>query len=459
MFRVSCHLQRHSRSGIFYFRLTVPARLRHLLHKREIKKSLGTGRRAEAIPLAQGLYCKYYLLFQKLERCGMDDNNDAFFRKITIDVGGQPVVIERDDPAEEAKIASTMLGATGKSPQKNKATPVKQLSANAVSLTKMIKAFMTEKNSTNGWDEKTTEENAAIYQLLKEVLKNPTAETIGIKQAVEFKNVLLRLPPNRSKGANAGKGVQELAKLKHPRTLSNSSVNKYLRRVSSLFDWGKRHGYVHENPFIGLGVKELRMPFMQRDRFRIDEIKKLLDPSLLNADKLRHQYCFWLPWLGLFSGARLEELCQLHLEDVRQVGDVWVFDINGKGEKRLKTPAAERLVPVHSQLILIGLLDYAERLRLQGEKRLFPELRQRRDGYGQTASKWFGRYRQKIGITKPFHSLRHTFVDELRQLGADHKKIAALVGHVDESMTGGRYGKPFKPDVLKPVVELLTYDL
>ena len=47
-----------------------------------------------------------------------------------------------------------------------------------------------------------------------------------------------------------------------------------------------------------------------------------------------------------------------HLDDIRQEGDVWVFDINDKEEKRLKNMSSERLVPIHPQLIKLGLLDY-----------------------------------------------------------------------------------------------------
>ena len=201
-------------------------------------------------------------------------------------------------------------------------------------------------------------------------------------------------------------------------------------------------------------MKEQVRPHLQRDRFTVEELK-LLFASL--QPNMRRPYYYWLPWLGLFTGARLEELCQLHLSDIRQEGEVWILDINSKDEKRLKTPAAERLVPIHSRLLDLGFVGYCEGLRHRGETRLFPELKHMRDGYGQTASKWFARHRETIGVEKPFHSLRHTFVDEMRQLGADHKKIAALVGHADESMTGGRYGKPFRPEVLRPEIEILKF--
>jgi hypothetical protein len=67
MFRISSHLQRNTQSGIFYFRLTVPPHIRHILHKREVKISLGTGQRSIALPMAQGLYCKYFTHLRQLK--------------------------------------------------------------------------------------------------------------------------------------------------------------------------------------------------------------------------------------------------------------------------------------------------------------------------------------------------------------------------------------------------------
>ena len=478
MFRIFAHLQRHPSSGIFYFRIAIPAHLRDTLGKREIKKTLGTGLRAEAILKAQRLYLETQNLFQRMEKKRMAPapkqpkpatasdilasleniplSSDGSMRKTVITVAGQKVTIEREDPEEEAVIAAKLLrlapSAPAPAPAAPKGRPKKEAT---ITLSAMVKAYFAEVKATGTQQPKTIEENTAIFQLLIEVTKNPAVETIGIKLATDFKSVLLRLPPNRDK-KYPGKSVSEILRLRPAETMANESINKYLRRVSALFDWGKRHGHVHENPFSGLAIRRDRLPHQLRERFTAEELQRLFDPANLHRD-MRKSYMFWLPWLGLHTGARLEELCQLHLDDIRQEGGVWVFDINAKDEKRLKTLSSERLVPIHPRLVEIGLLDHVEMLRGRGEKRLFPELDQRRDGFGQTASKWFARYRERLGIKSPFHSFRHTVVDELHQLGADHKKIAALVGHADESMTGGRYSKPFRPDVLYPVVCLLNF--
>ncbi len=321
----------------------------------------------------------------------------------------------------------------------------------------MIRDFLTEKKRTGEWKAKTTEENQAIYQLLKEIFKNSAAEIIGIKAAAQFKTALLQLPPNRTKGKFKGKTVKELLATRPAKTISVTTVNKYLRRVSSLFDWGKRHGYVYENPFSGLSIKEKRQAHEERARFSETDISHLLSQKNLNHSTGKHSYCYWLPWLGLYTGARLEELCQLHLTDIRQESGMWVFDINDDKEKTLKTPASKRLIPVHPKLIEIGFIQHVDKLKLAKHQRLFPELKKQRDGYGQAASKWFGRYRKRCGVQHPFHSFRHTFIDVLKQLDAEPKKIEALVGHKDSSMTGGRYGKPYKVEVLYPVICMLNF--
>ena len=114
-----------------------------------------------------------------------------------------------------------------------------------------------------------------------------------------------------------------------------------------------------------------------------------------------------------------------------------------KAGRRLKTKQSERFVPVHSQMIELGFLDFvAAQERARGEKAwLFPLVAPDTNG-ASAFSKWFGRYVGAHGITdtsKVFHSFRHSFVDALRLAGVPSEIIIALVGHTDTTMTG-RYG-------------------
>ena len=83
---------------------------------------------------------------------------------------------------------------------------------------------------------------------------------------------------------------------------------------------------------------------------------------------------YWLPLLAVMTGAREAELCQLAVSDIGQdiKTGMWLVDLNAKGEKKLKNQSSKRAVPIHPQLIELGLLDYVSLARARGEQRLFP---------------------------------------------------------------------------------------
>jgi integrase len=201
-----------------------------------------------------------------------------------------------------------------------------------------------------------------------------------------------------------------------------------------------------------------------RDVFDAEDLRKLFQSREYLEDTHGMPYRFWMPVLGLFTGCRLEELAQLHLADLREEDGVLVIDINNEGEKSVKTKAALRKVLIHPFLLEdLPFVAYVDDLKKKGETRLFPELKKRRDGYGQTVSKWFARYKQRCGIVedgkkKDFHSFRHTFVNALKQnREVEPVMISELVGHLVDSMTMGRYGKRYNLKALLEAIGTLNY--
>ena len=192
-------------------------------------------------------------------------------------------------------------------------------------------------------------------------------------------------------------------------------------------------------------------------------MKKLFSTEIYTLKKFKYPYHFWLPLLALYTGARLNELCQLHLLDFETIEGIKIIQISDQnGVKKVKTKAGNRIIPIHPELIRLGLLDFVDSLKKRGEIRLFPELKMSRDGYGQAASKWFARYSTICGVDeegKVFHSFRHTFINNLKQLGIPKEKIAELVGHEEESETFGRYGKSFEVLQMSEVVNGLNFNV
>ena len=62
-------------------------------------------------------------------------------------------------------------------------------------------------------------------------------------------------------------------------------------------------------------------------------------------------YYYWLPLIGIYQGARINEICQLYLDDISQDEDgTWGIDINeNREDQRLKNKASRRCIPVHPE--------------------------------------------------------------------------------------------------------------
>lgn len=314
------------------------------------------------------------------------------------------------------------------------------------------------------WTAKTLAENEAIFALWVRIVGNQPISSYGFEQHREYKKTLQKLPPNINKIPKyKGKTIEQLVKLGAVPAAVNT-INKNLTRVASLFKYAVAHGHTGFHPS-GMLLKRAKRPNEERDAFSTADLQILFKrEEFFKAGAHRQSYMYWTPLIALYTGARQNEVAQLHLDDFRVESGIAVISINetaGDG-KRVKTPAGIRIVPIHPELIRLGLLEHVENLRSRKQKRLFPELKMGRDGYGGAVSKWFARFRMRCGVVEPgkvFHSFRHTFINQLKQAGIAKEKISALVGHEDESETFGRYGKSYEPAVLLAVVETLRFDL
>jgi len=383
---------------------------------------------------------------------------------------GNPVEarIEHDTDEAERQSASLLIekyGAVTATP----GTPAGTISASStvpsMALSELIGQYIEEKALDKSWTVKTGEENAKIYDLLVEMLGDIPGRAIDIHRAKSVRDTLLKLPPGiRKSPLYRGLTISEILALSPTKTLNSLTVKKFMTRFSSLFDWAERMGYVDKNPFVKLSPVRTKAAHAERQRFDQADLKKLFETALFAVKPSKLFYRYWVPLLGLYTGARLNEICQLSVSDIRQEDSVWYLDINDEEEaRRVKTIAARRQVPLHSKLIELGFLDYVDSLKRKSEARLFPELPLGKAGYGKKAGNWFNQqYRPSCGIPagqrKSFHSFRHTFIDELIKAGVNDKAVSDMVGHeVSKSVTLTRYAKPYSPSELKPDVEKLVF--
>ena len=175
---------------------------------------------------------------------------------------------------------------------------------------------------------------------------------------------------------------------------------------------------------------------------------------------------YWIPLVALHTGARLAEIVQLHVDDVKFDGDIAYLSLmpgfEEGDDRRVKNANARRNIPVHSQLVAAGFLGFVQRAKTAKQKRLFPDIKKAADGtYSSAFSKWFGNFLKACGVKtkkKSFHSFRHAFEDACRVGGVPLEYVNAIQGHA-QGGEADRYGVGGYPvALLKGQIEKVEVD-
>ncbi|MBR9973068.1 site-specific integrase [Magnetospirillum sulfuroxidans] len=301
------------------------------------------------------------------------------------------------------------------------------------------------------WAKKTEFEKGDHIALLYEILGAETdIRAVTAPKAREVKETLLAFPKNRNKNPKT-KGLSLAEAIVAPgiEKLNVQTINKYLATYAGLFIWAKNNGYVDDAVFSGFTIRQTKKPGKGgRDAFSADQVSTMLAELVHNKTGLIHKdYQKWGPLIGLYTGARLNEISQIHLSDIRKEQGIWCFDVNDDDDgKQLKTGASKRLVPIHSRLIDLGLLKHVEAMREKGAKKLFPDFSYcPKNGWGCSLGRWFNdTFLKKIGLTDKglvFHSLRHTVVTFLMQANIPEPIVKAIIGHAQAGVTQQNYFK------------------
>lgn len=228
-------------------------------------------------------------------------------------------------------------------------------------------------------------------------------------------------------------------------TLADRSVEKHLDRLRVFFNWAVKRRQMPFNPLAGIRVQTDAQKYESARRsFQPDELAVLFDPThraLCAADPMR----FWVPALALFLGARLNEVAQLYVRDIGEVGEVWGVHITPEGKKRLKNAQSKRFVPLPQRVLDLGFLDFVADAKARGFEVLFPSGSwEHNNGPGTDVSKWFNRtyLRRVCKLTDPdlaFHSLRHTWETRAERAGISEKQAGGITGHTARSVQSRFY--------------------
>ncbi|MEL7179668.1 MAG: site-specific integrase [Pseudomonadota bacterium] len=315
------------------------------------------------------------------------------------------------------------------------------------------------------WAPKTVKQNSAYLSVMLEFFgTDKVLAEIDKKDASELKKLLQMLPASRNtKPALKELPLLEVVKVEGHQKISPKTINSHIQMYASFFDWAQRHGYAEEKLFAGMKVAKAKKSPNQRKPFSSDQTQKMYVELTQNGSGLvRKESHKWGMLLGMYTGARLNEICQLHIADVQQQDGIWFLNITDDGDetKSIKSEAGKRKVPLHSKLIEDGFLEFVESRK--SSERLFPDYSFNvNGGYGRNLGRWCNEsFLPKLGIKTPslvFHSFRHTMVTRLGQANVAEPIYQCIVGHARSGVTQEVYLKEgFTLGQLKDAIDRYT---
>lgn len=473
-YRAAEYLKRN-RFGIFYFRRVIPPDLRVFFAFKEVARSTGRSDRREAAALARRYSAGLELLFDRLRTLAKDKKNEPLKVDWTVQLdfdedGSLKSVLADVKPGEEQSASQLLPGLLQVAQKGGKGASGTQ-GAGAM-LFAEIEKYLVEQTKSGAWSPQTALDVRGDFEQFKAILGDLPVAALNHELLNKLRDTLLKLPANINKLTQTrGKSVDLILALGLP-PQSVLTVKKKWDRVTAFLDWLEGKGLIDKNYARG---KKPRAKAQSYEKFTRDDLVRLLESDEYRSAKFKESFQYWLPVLGLYTGARLEELAQLHLADIKQdkTTGIWAVEITEEADedsgadiqKNLKNASSRRQCPLHAAVITAGFLRYVQDLKSRGYDRLFPELRVDSLGkVGGRASEWFTDYRRAKGVgelvgksRKNFHSFRHTMNATLQREGVPQEVREALCGHAPKSTNIRVYGSGTPLEQLKTAIEKLEY--
>ena len=327
------------------------------------------------------------------------------------------------------------------------------------------------------WHDRTRQRHETVIRLFTEAVHDAPLSSMTGREVATFMNTLASLTPRRTRGPTAvNQSLEYLVEhftAHDGRGLADTPLNKYLTDLSGLFTWARAQAiYNRGNPCAGL---YRRYPHRFSSRvlpFGIDELNAVFRGSLYagltyeqRTRPYDHDWKITLAWVVsilLFSGLRTAEACQLWVDDIRREAGIWYFDINDRNTRRLKTRASVRKVPVHSELLRCGFVDYLSWMSEHPSGQMFPYLPP-----GSTDQDFYQRvglrlraYSLALGFNgeRSCRSLRKNFGTALELARVPESEAAQVLGHKKISLAYSVYSLGLDLPRLQDVIESVRYD-
>lgn len=307
------------------------------------------------------------------------------------------------------------------------------------------------------------------FRIFMELVGDKHLQEINVTDGDTFVHALSLWPTHASKrrefrNMQAPEVIAKAQRL-HRQPINLRTQQSHIDRLRALFHWLEKRGEITPGLLRGVRLYPRNKDFGQpRAPFSDDELQWMFGIHQKITHKTPYQY--WAPILGLYQGLRVNELGQLYVDDVVQMGGMWCIDITrDRPGQRLKNRMSRRLLPIHPTILACGFVEFVEQAQRWKRTTLFPDVIWGANGPGDCISDWFNRtfLRKACGIVHPsltFHSFRHCFATLGDRSNVRHDRLALLLGHsAGQSVLREHYIKNCGPRDLDTDLKAIQFPL
>jgi integrase len=251
-----------------------------------------------------------------------------------------------------------------------------------------------------------------------------------------------------------------------PKTINDS----YVANLRSLFKWAVKKKWITESPLPDEdAVVDRVAPEEKRDPFSDEQLETIFcsEPWVSGGSEAAKAIHYWGPLIALYMGLRRGEIAQLRVTDFSTVDKTPIMAVAadaGIDGRTGKTGNAHRRLPVHPELVRLGLLQFVNDQRATKQDLWLDERADVHGKWGDALSDWFTRLLDQKNITGKrlgMHSFRHNFEDRLREADLHGTSIGAyLAGRRQGDRTAAGYGTgrhPYSSTKLAEAMSRVSY--
>lgn len=365
-------------------------------------------------------------------------------------------------------------------------TPPSPLAAacDAISLSQARDTWIRDNSKSGGgkWSKSTTDNNDATVSQFIDIVGDKLTTLLTSNDFAMYEAVMRRLPTDwantrrRTRLSFDEIALQGAAKPKvSPKTLKDkgAALGQFFRYLEKGGYWHGRYG-----GSLFATVKQKKSNNV-RHSFSNSDLQAIYSgQGLPTFEQARYPLYVWGSILLLYTGARPAEVSQLKRHDVMQdPNGTWFLQFREEEDdddlqgpiQSLKTEASFRAVPLHSDVIELGFLDFISRFK--DNEWLFPEAFRHQQKVSREIGDWFNeKLLVKAGLKAKgvvLYSLRHTVINRFKHDATLAFFACAYTGHsttADRTMSNSEfvntYGKNFSPtELAEKLHPLLDFDI